>query len=50
MLTARVFWQVIIMCIASVFGTITLIGFTADLFNDLSSKIGYDAPSETKSA
>ena len=28
MLTARVFWQVIIMCIASVFGTITLIGFT----------------------
>jgi len=42
--------QVIIMCIASVFGTITLIGFTADLFNDLSSKIGYDAPGETKSA
>jgi branched-subunit amino acid permease len=46
----RLFWQVLIMCIASVFGTITLIGFCADLFNDLASKVGYDAPGETKSA
>jgi hypothetical protein len=43
-------WQVIIMCIASVFGTITLAGFCADLFNDLTKKGDYEAAGETKSA
>jgi len=42
--------QVIIMCVASVFGTITLAGFCADLFNDLTKKGDYEAAGETKSA
>lgn len=42
--------QVIIMCIASVFGCITLFGMGAALYADLTKKSDYESPGETKSA
>lgn len=42
--------QVIIMCIASVFGCITLFGMGAALYADLTKKGDYESPGETKSA
>jgi hypothetical protein len=42
--------QVLIMCIASVFGCITLFGMGAALYADLTKKGDYESPGETKSA
>jgi len=42
--------QVIIMCVASVFGSITLFGMGAALYADLTKKSDYESPGETKSA
>jgi len=38
------------MCVASVFGSITLFGMGAALYADLTKKFDYEAPGETKIA